>query len=171
MPPKVWLMYNPSIVVIDWHPQEILRCSEFTCVVDLDQWSKSTHDIFCHRCVALPLSPNISLSVSPSHLLALFRIIIYLYSFHIKTSWSACLIIIDYNKLSEDTTLCSWKIFSAKSNLHLWHHDSQHIDSIKAFYETLCMMTLSKRGFLWHSAKVTLSISDTRHEWHLPYVT
>ncbi len=61
---------------------------------------------FSLSAVLLSLSPQISLSVSLSLLRALFPIIIYLYSFHIQTSWSACLIIIDCNKLSEDTPLC-----------------------------------------------------------------
>jgi hypothetical protein len=47
-------------------------------VVDLDQQSKSTHAVNSHRCVALSLSPNISLSISLSLLLALFPIINYL---------------------------------------------------------------------------------------------
>jgi hypothetical protein len=77
----------------------------FAGVVDLDQRSKSTHVIFSHHCVALPLSPNLSFSVSLSLFLAVFPFMIYLFSFHLKTSWFACLIIIDCNKLSEDTLL------------------------------------------------------------------
>jgi hypothetical protein len=90
MPPKVWLTANPSIVLIDCHPWEILRCWALAGVVDLDQRLKSTHAVFSHCCVALPLSPNLSLSISLSLLLALFPVRIYLYWFHIKTSWSAC---------------------------------------------------------------------------------
>ncbi len=41
--------------------QVLLR---FTGVVDLDQWSKSTHAIFSRCCDALPLSPNLSLCLT-----------------------------------------------------------------------------------------------------------
>jgi hypothetical protein len=117
---------------LDW--QLSLHCSKwltpsrnsqvslkFTGVVELDQRSKSTHAIYSHHCVALPLSPNLSLSVSLSLFLAFFPIMIYLYSFHIKTSWFTILIIMDCNKLSEDTTLfhlgdCLQYIFS-----HVWY--------------------------------------------------
>jgi hypothetical protein len=61
-PPKTWLASNPSVVIIDWHLQEILTCWDFAGVVDLDQWSKSTPAIFTCRSVALPPS-----QISPSY--------------------------------------------------------------------------------------------------------
>jgi hypothetical protein len=108
-----WGMLNAT-PNLDW--QLSLHCSNwlalsrnshvslrFAGVVDLDQQSKSTHVIFSHCCVALHFSPN--LSVSLSLFLAFLPVMIYLSLSHIKTSWFACLIIIDCNELSEDTPL------------------------------------------------------------------
>jgi hypothetical protein len=106
MPPKVWLTSNPSIVVIDWHPQEILRCKRVYRSYSFRQTVKINPCRFLSPLGCSPSLPNsFSLSVSLSLLLALLPVMIDLYSFHIKTSWSACLIIIDCNKLSEDTPL------------------------------------------------------------------
>ncbi len=90
--------YTPLFYLIDVF-------KKFSGVVDLDQWSKSTHAIFSNNPRSSPsLSPP-CFSPQPSLSLALFSVMFYLSWFLLNTRQLQCMIIIYLNKLIRTTSL------------------------------------------------------------------
>ncbi len=104
-PPKVWLTAKPSIVLIWSSPSinsqvfSVSRCCWFRPTVKINP--RCFLSLLCYS-PSLPKSFSLHLTLPPSCLIPRHDLPVL---FHIKASWSACLIIIDCNKLSEGTTL------------------------------------------------------------------
>jgi len=120
-PPQILIDSYPSIVLIDWHLQEILRCCWFRPTVKINP-----HRFLLPLCCSPSLlkSLSLSLTLSLSHSLVLFPIMFYLSWFPLNTRWFPCLIIIDRNKLFGYTLLFHFEV-AHNSIIQLCMHVNQ----------------------------------------------